>query len=271
MMKLLGRLERKWKRFGIRNLMAYIVGANFLVFLLGLFPQYAGISSYLILSPERVLQGEVWRLVTFLFIPPATNLFWILFTLYFYYMIGRGLEQEWGSFKFCAYYFIGMVCTAASAFLTGGAGTPVYLNLSLFLAFSYIYPHYEVRIFFILPVKMKWLGWITAAFLAYTLVIGNATVRFAILAALFNFALFFGEGILRFVRQKILVRRNRTEFARKIPNIRHFHCCQTCGVTEFQNKNMEFRYCSRCEGNMEYCMDHLDDHEHVKKDSGEKS
>lgn len=140
-LKFLDKLERKFGKFAIRNLMTYIAIGNLAVFLISF--MYPALPGYLMLIPSLVLKGQVWRLVTYVFIPPDTSILFILFAVYFYYMIGNTLEREWGSFKLNIYYLTGMLATTIAAFITGGT-YGVYLNLSLFLAFAYLYPNYEI-------------------------------------------------------------------------------------------------------------------------------
>jgi membrane associated rhomboid family serine protease len=164
----LDRLERKFGRYAVKNLMTYIVVLNALAFMLMYVDPSGNYIGKIVLDPELVLKGQVWRLVTYIFIPPATSFLWIIFALYFYYIVGSALENEWGSFRFNIYYLIGMAVTTAASFITGAPATASYLNLSLFLAFARIHPDYQLLLFFILPVKVKYLGWLNLAFLAYT-------------------------------------------------------------------------------------------------------
>ena len=132
-MNLLNKLEKNFGRFAIRDLMVYIVGMNGLVYLLSYaYPENNAINK-LLLDPYLIMKGEVWRLITFIFIPPTASVFWIFFILYFYYIVGIGLEHEWGSFRFNVYYFTGVLGTILGAFVVGGNLTALYLNLSLFL------------------------------------------------------------------------------------------------------------------------------------------
>ena len=174
-MNWLDKLEKRYRRFGIRGLMKYIKGLNAIVFfMIRVEPSFL---YTLALIPEYVMRGEVWRLVTYLFIPPATSVFFIIFVLYFYYMIGTSLEQEWGTFKFNVYYLIGMIGTTAAVFITGGIATAVYLNLSLFLAFAYIFPNFQILLFFFFPIKVKYLGYLNAAFIIYSILTEKLPVR----------------------------------------------------------------------------------------------
>lgn len=263
---MLDKLEKRIGKFCIRNLMIYIIAMNAVVFLMAyLFPEL-NIVSRLALVPELVLKGEVWRLVTFLFIPMSSHPFWIIFTLYFYYMIGTSLEHEWGAFKFNVYYFIGVLGTIAGAFL-GGRGTSTFLNLSLIFAFAYLFPNYQIMIFFFFPVKIKYLALFYAAGLVFTFALMPIVGLITVLGSAVNFILFFWKDIYYRIRFNRKAYMNQKEFKEKIPKIHVMHRCTICGITDVEDRKMDFRYCVDCEGDYEYCMDHLYNHEHVKADT----
>jgi len=270
-MKWLDRLERKFRKFAIKGLMLYIVSLNLAVFLLSMFNQTDQLVNKLTLVPDLVMKGEVWRLVTYIFIPPLSpnsvnNIIFIIFVLYFYYMMGTSLEHEWGSFKFNMYYLIGMVSTTIIAFATGGSSTGMYLNLSIFLAFARIYPNYEILLFFILPIKVKYLAWVDWAFFAYTIIAPTPIAfKLAAAAALINYFLFFGKDIFISLKSGRSTHYNRKNYNYKLPKDYTIHKCTICGITEKDKPNMDFRYCSKCEGAYEYCMDHLSTHVHKLK------
>jgi len=262
---LLDKMERRFGRYAIRELILYIVGLNGLIYVLSYaYPQSQAVSK-LALVPRLVMQGEVWRLITFVFIPPATSILWIFFILYFYYMVGMGLEREWGSFRFNVYYFTGMLATGLAAFITGEGATGLYLNLSLFLAFAYVYPDFEILLFFILPVKVKYLAWLNWAFIAFTVLTAPLSGKVAALVSVANYFLFFGGDIFSTVQRRGSAHQRRKPFrelARQKPAA--IHRCTICNKTENDDRTLEFRYCSTCQGDYEYCMEHLKTHEHVK-------
>ena len=264
------KTEKKLGKYSIRNLMLYITVLNGIVFLLMYADREGLFITKLMLVPSLVMQGEIWRLVPFLFIPPNSSPMWIIFTLYFYYMIGSTLEQEWGSFKFNIYYLVGVLGTIGAAFLLGSVSTAMYLNFSLIFAFSYLFPNFQILIFFILPVKMKYFSLVYAILLVFsfwsTPLYGLITVGGSIL----NFILFFGKDIIVRLATGRKVYYNRRSFEAKIPKNVTIHKCTVCGKTEKDDKNLEFRYCVDCEGDYEYCMEHLHTHEHVKGDGGNK-
>ncbi|HOP69784.1 MAG TPA: rhomboid family intramembrane serine protease [Bacillota bacterium] len=217
-MKWLNKLERRYGRYAVKNLMLYIIGLNALIFVWVQIDPAA--YHLLVLHPSLVLRGELWRLVTFIFIPPTFSPLWLIFTLYFYYLVGSGLEQAWGSFKFNVYYLVGMIATILAAFITGHGATGVYLNLSLFFAFATLYPDFQVLLFFILPVKVKYLAWLNAAFLGYTLLFSPWPLKVAALASVLNYFIFFGEDIFRQVKLKNQVWRNRRRFFAEVNKAR---------------------------------------------------
>lgn len=263
-MNWLDKLERRLGRFAIPNLISYIIVTNAIILALYNLMPSVGISVIDKLSfvPRYVLQGEIWRFITFIFIPPTLELFWGIFALLFYYSIGVSLEQQWGSFRFNIYYLLGMLGTATVSLLFGFTGVPVYLNLSLFLAYAKIFANRQVYLFFILPVKVKYLGWIYWAFLGYTALTGGWGDRILIVVSLANYFLFFGRQNIRALNTKRHVKHRRREFKKDMPKVIYLHQCCVCGVTDRDNPDLEFRYCSKCDGHYEYCADHIFDHEH---------
>jgi membrane associated rhomboid family serine protease len=215
LIKSLDRLERKFGKFAIRGLMIYITTGNLAVFILDYLMPSLNLPLKLMLIPSLVLKGEVWRLITYIFIPPNTNIIFILFVIYFYYMIGSTLEHEWGSFKLTVYYLLGMIGTTIAAFFTGGSSS-TYLNLSLFLAFAYLFPDFEILIFFILPVKIKYLAWLNWAFIVFTIVFGDIRLKIAAIVQVANFFLFFGSDLLKWIKSRRNVYYNRKNFFRQI-------------------------------------------------------
>lgn len=262
-MKWLNKLERKLGRFSIRGLMGYIIGFNVVVLL---FAQMDPMQAWqkLALSPYLVMHGEVWRLVTYIFIPPSFSIFWAAFILYFYYLVGTNLEYQWGSFKFNIYYLIGMLGTTVAAFLSGYGVGAQYLNLSLYLAFARLFPDFEILLFFILPVKIKYLAYLQWFYIVWTLLMQPLPFKIAALASVVNYFIFFGKEIFVNSKNRRAAFHNRENFRGKLPKSSSIHRCTVCGITENDNPTMEFRYCSKCDGNYEYCMPHLTNHEHIK-------
>ncbi|WP_058486735.1 rhomboid family intramembrane serine protease [Defluviitalea phaphyphila] len=263
-MNWLDKLEKKLGRFAIPNLMTYIVGLNAIVFIMSyLYPENI---SKLMLNTNLVLKGEVWRLFTYIFIPPTFSPLWLVFVLYFYYMIGTALEHEWGTFRFNLFYLMGIIGTTIAAFLTKGYVSSSYINLSLFLAFARIFPDYEILLFFILPIKIKYLAWFNWAFFIFSIISYPISYKLSAIASLINYFIFFGKDITTRTKSQRKIYQNKRNFHSQIPKDFTIHKCTVCGITEKDDPNMEFRYCSTCEGDYEYCMKHLKNHKHIKKD-----
>ncbi|MBR4360365.1 MAG: rhomboid family intramembrane serine protease [Clostridia bacterium] len=195
-MKWLNKLERAIGRHYIPNLMKYLCFAMLGVFVLDYLYSARMLtrsaSELLMFSKDKILQGEVWRTITFIFLPPNHSFLFILLSLYFYYFLGTTLENHWGSARFNIYYAIGILGNIVAGFIMGYA-TNEYLNLSLLLAIAVLYPDMEIMLFFILPVKLRWIGYLDAALLVYGFVLSPWPVRLAMVLSLLPFFLFFGQ------------------------------------------------------------------------------
>lgn len=202
----LDKLERRFGRLAIPNLMTIIVGAMVIVYILSYAAAGAGYSLTSMLRFDRnlILEGQVWRIFTFLFLPSSSGIFFVIISLYFYWMIGSTLENQWGAFSFTVYYLLGAIGAIASGFIAGGT-TNSYLNLSLFLAFALLNPEYRILFFFFIPVKMKWLALIDGAVLIYSFIIESWPGRLALIMALLNLLVFFTPSFIDWI--KSLVRR----------------------------------------------------------------
>lgn len=199
----LDKLDRKFGRYALRNLMTVIVVGTAIVFFLDMIVYSrtgVDITAWLYFDRAAILRGEVWRVVTFVFIPDAWNVFTLAISLYFYWLIGNSLENEWGSFKFDLFYLCGVLGAIVSGFITGYA-TVYYLHLSLFLAFALLYPDHRVYLFYFLPIKVKWLAILDLIGLVLIFIFSVWIERIALLVALFNIALFFSYGTFMKFRQ----------------------------------------------------------------------
>lgn len=273
----MNQLERRFGRYAVQNLTVYLVacyGFGYVVALL--MPQ---LLSYFTLEIGLVLKGQIWRLLSWVVIPSGGNFLVVLLTMYMYYMLGRTLESAWGAFRYNVYIFSGMLFTIIGAFLlhllSGGMVglgimfSPYYIYMSVFLACAAIMPDLELYLYFLIPVKMKWLAVLDVVLLAVQAIRGGTAVRIVIIASLLNFVIFFlcNRNMQRF-SPKQTARRRKFQHAVKRPETRYEggakHRCAVCGRTELDDPNLEFRYCSKCRGNYEYCQDHLFTHEHVK-------
>ena len=200
------RLEYKLGRFAVPNLMLLIIGGMGIVYIADLCLASTGLSlsSWIWFDRSAVLSGQVWRVFTFIFLPTGSNILFTALALYFYFILGRALEQEWGAFRFNLFYLTGFIGSLAAGFLTGFA-TNGYLNMSLFLAFALLFPDYEFLIFFILPVKAKYLALIDAILYVLSFLFGDWSIRAAILFSFANLALFFWRDLVWYVNR---LRRN---------------------------------------------------------------
>ncbi len=259
-MRLLDSLERRFGRFAIPGLLRIVVALTALVYLLTfLNPAFL---SVLTLDPARILHGEVWRLVTYIFIPrsigqPGSTMqpLWLLLALWFLLFIGDRLEHSWGAFRLNLYFLVGMIGTTVAAFLFGAQFSNAMLASSLFFAFANFYPDEVIYVLFILPVKVKWLAWISAALLLLGFITAPNSYRMALIAAFANYFIFFGPDLLRAARnrQEVASRRRRFEESAR-PDEETLHHCANCGATELTHPSLEFRVARDGE---EYCLAHL--------------
>ena len=259
-MSLLDSLERRYGRFALPGLIRIIVALTALVYLLALLNP--GFLSVLTLDPSRILHGEVWRLVTYIFIPRSIGQtgsmiqpLWLLLALWFLLFIGDRLEHVWGAFRLNLYFLVGMIGTTIAAFLFGAQFSNAMLASSLFFAFAHFYPEEVIYIMFILPVKVKWLAWISAALLLSGFLTSPNSYRMALVAAFANYLLFFGPDLVRAARQRQQTASRRERFeATSRSEEESLHRCASCGATELTNPNLEFRVARDGE---EYCLPHL--------------
>lgn len=193
-MNYLEKLRRKHPRWGIPNLMLHITILTAVVYVFQ-FVLRTNILQYLFLNRDEILHLELWRIISFIVIPLNTSLFGIILILYMYYFIGSALESEWGVFKFTAYYLICMICTIIAAMLSGGNYNGFYVNLSMLLAFAYLYPNQEFLLFLVIPVKAKYIAYFYLAYLLFRIFTGDLIELFSIIASLAGFVLFFGNDL----------------------------------------------------------------------------
>lgn len=285
-MKFIDKLERKFGRFGIPNLTIYMIVCYVIGYALMIVNP--GILNWLSLEPAYILRGQVWRLVTWVLYPPSTSgvLWFAIAVLFFYYPIGTSLERTIGTFKYTLYILSGVIFTILGAFilyfllggnvLVGNVFSTYYISLSTFLAYAMCYPDMQVLLMFIIPVKMKWMAIFYVVIVVYEMIqyimAGAWYLGIPIVASLLNFIIFY-FGTKDFSRYNPKEVHRRNEFRRAMePQGRMKsgsgsvtkHKCAICGRTELDDPNLEFRFCSRCNGNYEYCQDHLFTHTHVK-------
>ena len=258
-------LERKLRRYAIGNLMKYIVIGQGIVFALMYIWPTLGYRLYSLISLTRagLMRGQIWRLVTFVFTPPSSSPIFILFALYFYYMIGLGLENQWGKVRFNLYYGVGMLGSIIAALITG-YGSNMFLNLSLFFAYAALYPDEQVLLFMFLPIKMKYLSILYIVIIAYYFINETFMGRVNIAMSLVSFVIFYlsTKNFRKFSPKQMKRRRNYNRQVRTAKQENIGHRCVVCGRTDKDYPDLQFRYCSKCTGNKEYCQDHLFTHTH---------
>ena len=286
-------LRRKLEKYAIPNLTLYLI----ICYGIGYLMQYlvpAGYQ-YLMLDPFLVLKGQVWRLVTWILIPPdSSNIFFVLITLYLYYSLGGLLERIWGTYKYNVYLFSGLLFTILGAFVlcgysvlmgaqptmyTGlyllnngsavyfGQFSTYYINMSIFLACAASIPDVQVLLMFLFPIKVKWLGIVYGIILLVNCIQGGIATWIVVIFSLLNFLVFFlrSKGKMHLSVGQI---KRQQEFHQKMRSAGQTkgitrHKCAICGRTELDGDDLEFRFCSKCNGNYEYCQYHLFTHEHV--------
>lgn len=283
-MKFFYELERKYQKYAIQNLMYYIVilyGVGLVLYIAQPYFYW----QYLSLDPAAILHGQIWRIVTFLVYPPAigsmkmTSVFVGVIALFMYYSLGQTLENIWGAFRFNVFFFmgvIGQVLACLVVYLLLGERvimTTGFLNFSIFLAFAIYFPDAQFLLFFVLPIKAKWLAVAECAVYLYSFVFGSLSTRLEIIMSLANVIIFIlltrnnNKSNRRYAPNEIRRRQNfKKEPAKIVTPGKARHRCAVCGRTELDDPNLEFRYCSKCEGDYEYCQDHLYTHKHVTKD-----
>lgn len=280
------RFAYRHPRFGIPNLMKFLVAGNVIVFLLMRLSNYAALS-FLSFSWSNVLHGELWRLVTFLFVPDTADPFSLMLTLYFSYFIGNLLEREWGTPKFNLYYFSGAVLTILTgiisyyAFGNGVIFGTYYISMSMFLAFAALYPDMQVLFMFIIPIKVKWLAIADAVLFAVD-ILGSLFRQDYLNAllpviALLNFLVFFWSDLMDALSTQRSLARHRNSHQtiqfksavkqqqKKAAEQGYRHKCSVCGRTDTEYPDLQFRYCSRCAGYHCFCQDHIFNHEHFQE------
>lgn len=253
-MNLLNKLERKWGRYAIPNLAIYLVGGQAIMFLLVYLQRINPMD--LVFQPGPFLDGEIQRLVGFIFMPFSFRWFSFLIGIWIFYMLSNSLEQAWGAFKFNAFILFGVFINVGTALCMAHwfpymIVTSYFIYLTVFFAFATLYPNYEFLLFFVLPVKVKYLAMISAAFFVLLpLLMGEWGVRIGALASVGNYLLFFGGDFVRGLHY----RQRRTQFHAQQKQVveASFHTCSICGATDKSHPEREFRYrdgkgiCSEC-------------------------
>ncbi|MEN8254110.1 MAG: hypothetical protein ABFR33_01450 [Verrucomicrobiota bacterium] len=258
-MDLISTLEKRFGSWAIPNLTLYLIAIQLIgvALLMGGYVKYED----LVLVGGLVQVGQWTRLLSFMMIPKTLSPFWLFFAFYIFYLMGSSLEREWGAFRYNLYILLGYLFTIAAAFIAPSAVITNYFFLGgVFLAFATLFPNMEFRLFFILPVKVKWLGWLTVALYILTLLSADAGSRLCVVAAFANYALFFGKEFIKNV--KATQRRNAYVAKRAEVAAQPLHVCAKCGASDKSDDTLHFRYCSTC-GKC-FCEKHIADHEHAE-------
>ena len=263
---MLERLDRIVRPIAVPNLTMFIIGGQLLMFLASLNdPTLLGngeTPGRALLVWNLVLTGEVWRLLTFFFVPFTTDPIFLLFAYLIFYMMGNALEAYWGVVRYNVFLWLGAVLTiAAAGIVRDQAFSASFLQGTVFLAFATINPDFELRLFFVLPVKVKWLAMIQGAGYLLAMLGGAWSVTLMVLASVGNYLIFFGPQLLGRVQNT--ARRAKWERQQLDTSAGPRHTCTTCGVDSNLSPEMDFRYCSQCEGEHAYCTAHLRDHQHT--------
>jgi hypothetical protein len=282
-MSLINRLEPRFGRWAIPNLTLILIVGQAARYVASILPQ--GVTfDRILLDPARVLQGQVWRLATFLFLPPAVAPIFAIFYFLLLHLFGTTLERHWGAFRFNVFLLIGYLANVAAAFiawfavgeslklsaedagqLVAGASSNGFLYGSLFLAFARLYPDFIMNLFFVLPIRIRWLAllmWITYG---YFLATGPLVTKLMVLASVANYLVFFGREHWAELRHGH--RRRSYQASAKRAAAPPTHVCRKCGLSSEESPKSLFRYCSQCTGQVCYCPAHIRDHEHVGAES----
>lgn len=281
----MSKFEKRFGKYAISNLSLILI----LCYVVGYFIELvnADLLLYLTLNPYAILHGQIWRIFTWIIIPPSSLDPFTIIMLLFYYNIGTSLERTWGTYRYNVYLLSGMLFTVLGSFVWLAieyfVGGPVmnlsyistiaslyfstyYINMSIFLAFAATFPEVQVLLMFIIPVKVKWLGILYGLVLVYDfLFAGSLVTRIAIASSLLSFVIFFFTSRSHIHMSPKQMKR-RAEFKQDIRRNSRVtkHKCAICGQTEDDDPGLEFRFCSKCNGNYEYCQQHLFTHTHVK-------
>ena len=287
MKKLRNRFERfcfQNRNKGIPNLMLYISLGAAIVYLLSMFDRSYTLYSLLCFSREHIFRGQIWRLFTYPLVygVGSSNILLVAIGLFCYYSLGRAIENLWGTFRFNLFYFTGVILVDIYCLVLGGYADATFLNLSLFLAYATLYPNTHFLLMFIIPVKAWIFALVYLALVAWDCLQGS----FFSLVALANYFLFFGKDVLNVIpmswqanfRRLFRKKGTKPKQGKTIPfpsagsyqattatvKAPYTHKCTICGKTDISNPEMEFRYCSRCQGFHCYCQEHIGNHTHIE-------
>ena len=290
-------LRSKFERFcynnrtkGIPNLMLYITIGSAIVYILSMFDRSYTLYNALRFDRALILQGQIWRLFTYAFTYDAGHILVTAIVLFCYYTLGRAMENIWGTLRFNLFYFAGIVLMDVFCLIFDGWADISYLNMSLFLGYATLYPDARFLLLYIIPVKAWIFALVDLAITAYQVILLTTMGLFPYslfpLVAIGNYFLFFGKDVVNVI--PLSWRANASRLFRKKPKkaagqkpvqfynagsyqastatvkAPYTHRCTICGRTDISDPQLEFRYCSRCNGYFCYCSDHISDHTHVE-------
>ena len=285
-------LRRRFERFcfqnrdkGIPNLMLYVTLGCGLVYLITSITQSTVLYNLLVFDRNAILHGQIWRLISYPLTFYNNNILLMALMLFCYYSLGRAMEHLWGTLRFNLFYFTGIIMMDVYCMLFGGRADVTYLNLSLFLSYATLYPDAGFLLFFIIPVKAWIFALVDLAMVIYGLIVYPFPYNLFSVISLANYFLFFGKDVLNVIPLSWRIRIAR--FFKKTPpsaqpkvvpfskievkkvpvqqaKPSYTHRCTVCGRTDVSNPELEFRYCSKCNGYFCYCEDHISNHTHVE-------
>ena len=269
-MSILKRLESRFGRWAIPNLTSIIIAGQVLLY----FGRLVGAGragggdplTMMYLMPSKVLEGEVWRLLSFAFVPPSTNALFAVIGWMIFYLFGTTLENQWGTVRYNTYLWLGYFANVGAAFVAWGLGADIpasnaFLYGTVFLAFARLFPNFVIHAFFVLPIQIKWLALLMWIGYGVGLVRGDGMTRMLIVASVLNYLVFFGRDHWLDLKRASRRRAFQAKTQRAEKSVRHQ--CRVCGLDSNTSPKTLFRYCSKCDGQCCYCPEHIQDHEHV--------
>lgn len=266
MERLLARLERRIGKLAIPRLPFVIAVTSAVVYALSMLrPMFM---FQLLLIPQLVKAGQVWRVITWVFVPPPSgNIFWTAIAILFYLSLGNTLEQEWGAFKLNVYYFVGIVGTVVASLALGLPMTSEFLHSTILFAFATLFPNVQFLLFFVVPIRAKWTALIAAGFIAFQAYKGTTADRVAIAIAMANYLLFFAPALYALARGAAVVAKQERRRAELLDDdsseVRPVRKCKLCGLTD-DDPGADLRVCTCekvCGGKATvYCLPHARSH-----------
>lgn len=253
-------MKNKLGKLAINNLTIIIILGQIFTFLAissGYITQSSLTLNYLLIS-----QGEYWRVISFIFIPPSGAPLLSLLSWYILYLMGSNLEHYWGALHYNLYILLAVILTNIVSYIFKvPVRTNYYLQSSIFLAFAFLNGDFQVRLMFFIPVKIKWIAIATWIIYLWSFIFGNIVGRLLLTASLTNFFIFFGKDIYYKIRHR--GKRIKHSISKEIKKNKPLHQCVVCSKNDITHPYMDFRYCSRCNPEQCYCEDHINNHTHI--------